>query len=62
MRSALLSVNDTSLDACYAYGCEQALDNLLDLFLNDQIGIRAFVFNDPEGYQIEIQSATRPGA
>jgi lactoylglutathione lyase len=30
--------------------------------VNDAIGIRAFVFDDPEGYQIEIQEATRPGA
>ena len=28
----------------------------------DAIGIRAFVFDDPEGYQVEIQEATRPGA
>ncbi len=35
---------------------------LSDLFENEQLGIRAFVFEDPEGYQIEIQSATRPGA
>jgi hypothetical protein len=35
---------------------------LSDLFVSDHLGIRAFVFEDPEGYQIEIQSATRPGA
>jgi predicted enzyme related to lactoylglutathione lyase len=29
---------------------------------NAGLGIRAFVFEDPEGYQIEIQSATRLGA
>ena len=42
----------------------QALDlpNLSKLFENDQLGIRAFVFNDPEGYQIEVQSALRDGA
>jgi predicted enzyme related to lactoylglutathione lyase len=28
----------------------------------EALGIRAFVFNDPEGYQLEIQTATRPGA
>ena len=46
----------------YAYAQAKALSNLSELFVNDEIGIRAFVFNDPEGYQIEIQSATRPGA
>jgi predicted enzyme related to lactoylglutathione lyase len=28
----------------------------------EPLGIRAFVFEDPEGYQLEIQTATRPGA
>ena len=46
----------------YAYAQDKALDALSELFVNEEIGIRAFVFNDPEGYQIEIQSATRPGA
>ena len=29
---------------------------------NDALGIRAFTFEDPEGYQIEIQATTREGA
>ncbi len=29
---------------------------------NEALGIRAFVFEDPEGYQIEIQQAMREGA
>lgn len=35
---------------------------LSQMFQNDALGIRAFVFEDPEGYQIEIQSPTRAGA
>jgi hypothetical protein len=35
---------------------------LSELFENAALGIRAFVFEDPEGYQIEVQSATREGA
>ena len=46
----------------YAFAQAKQLDNLSELFVNDEIGIRAFVFTDPEGYQIEMQSATRPGA
>ncbi len=46
----------------YGYAQEKGLDNLSQLFVNDEIGIRAFVFTDPEGYQIELQSATRPSA
>ena len=57
-----LCIRVPNVDAWYEYCTGLALDNLLELFVNDQLGIRAFVFNDPEGYQIEIQSATRAGA
>ncbi|MFY9211276.1 MAG: VOC family protein [Aestuariivita sp.] len=57
-----LCIRVPDVDDWYAYAQDSKLDNLSDLFLNDEIGIRAFVFNDPEGYQIEIQSAIRPGA
>ena len=50
------------VEAWYAWAEEAGLDELSQLFVNDTIGIRAFVFRDPEGYQIEVQSATRPGA
>jgi len=32
------------------------------MFENGALGIRAFVVEDPEGYQIEIQTPTREGA
>ena len=57
-----LCIQVPAVDDWYAYAKVEKLDNLSDLFINDEIGIRAFVFNDPEGYQIEIQSATRPGS
>jgi predicted enzyme related to lactoylglutathione lyase len=57
-----LCIRVPDVDAWYGYAQEQGLDGLSELFINDQIGIRAFVFNDPEGYQIEIQTATRDGA
>jgi predicted enzyme related to lactoylglutathione lyase len=62
VKSVQLCIRVQSVDDWYAYARAQALDNLSKLFENDALGIRAFVFNDPEGYQIEIQSATRPGA
>ena len=49
-------------DGWYAWAKEQAIDGLSKMFQNDEIGIRAFVFNDPEGYQIEVHSPTRAGA
>ncbi len=57
-----LCIRVPDVDAWYAYAETKELDNLSKLFVNDEIGIRAFVFTDPEGYQIEMQSATRPGA
>ena len=57
-----LCIRTPDVDAWYAYAQDRGLDDLSDLFINDEIGIRAFVFRDPEGYQIEVQSATRPGA
>ena len=50
------------VDTWYGWAQEAGLSGLSKLFQNDEIGIRAFVFTDPEGYQIEVQSATRPGA
>ena len=61
-RPVQLCLRVADVDAWYAYAQEMALHNLSRLFVNDQLGIRAFVFDDPEGYQIEIQTATRPGA
>lgn len=57
-----LCIRVSDVDGWYDYARSKQLANLSDLFVNDEIGIRAFVFNDPEGYQIEIQSATRSGA
>ena len=50
------------VDAWYAYVQKLGVPNLSQMFENDEIGIRAFVFDDPEGYQLEIQSVTRGGA
>ena len=57
-----LCIRVPKVDDWYAYAQAQGLEGLSKLFVNDEIGIRAFVFDDPEGYQIEIQSATREGA
>ncbi|MEM8693387.1 MAG: dihydropyrimidinase [Pseudomonadota bacterium] len=57
-----LCIRVHDVDAWYAYAKGLQLDALSELFQSEPLGIRAFVFNDPEGYQIEIQSATRSGA
>jgi predicted enzyme related to lactoylglutathione lyase len=57
-----LCIRVPSVNNWFDYAKSAGVANLSKLFINDEIGIRAFVFNDPEGYQIEIQSATRDGA
>jgi predicted enzyme related to lactoylglutathione lyase len=57
-----LCIRVPDVDAWYAYAEARGVAALSKLFINDQLGIRAFVFQDPEGYQIEMQSATRAGA
>ena len=50
------------VDAWYGYLTDMGVESLSEMFQNDALGIRAFVFDDPEGYQIEIQTPTRAGA
>ncbi len=55
-----LRVDD--VDEWYAHVRRHEVQSLSEMFESEQLGIRAFVFDDSEGYQIEIQSATREGA
>lgn len=57
-----LCIRVADVDAWHAYLSDRRVDELSQVFVNDRIGIRAFVFRDPEGYQVEIQQATRAGA
>ncbi len=57
-----LCIRVPDVDAWYDYAKAKKVVNLSKLFVNVTLGIRAFVFEDPEGYQIEVQSATRHGA
>ncbi len=57
-----LCIRVGDVDAWYAWCAEANVEALSEMFENDALGIRAFVFRDPEGYQIEMQTPTRPGA
>ncbi|MDD9922282.1 MAG: VOC family protein [Boseongicola sp.] len=61
-KTVQLCIRVSDVDAWQAYVMAHGPDGLSEILENDEIGIRAFVFRDPEGYQIEIQTATRPGA
>lgn len=45
------------VDAWHAWAKSQNVECLTDTKSSAALRIRAFVFNDPEGYQIEVQSA-----
>lgn len=58
-----LCIRVQDVDRWHTFLTEQTeVIDLSELFENSDLGIRAFVFRDPEGYQIEIQSALREGA
>jgi lactoylglutathione lyase len=48
------------VDAWHAWAATNAVPGLTAPRDHDALGIRAFVMNDPEGYQIEVQTA-KPG-
>ena len=50
------------VDAWRAWALGAGVAGLSEMFENDALGIRAFVMEDPEGYQIEIQTPTRADA
>ncbi len=50
------------VDAWRAWLAEAGVAGLSETVENAKLGIRAFVFRDPEGYQIEIQTPIRDGA
>jgi predicted enzyme related to lactoylglutathione lyase len=61
-RPVQVCIRVPDVDAWYAHVTAHGVANLSQMFENDAIGIRAFVFDDPEGYQVEVQSVTRAGA
>jgi lactoylglutathione lyase len=52
-----LCIRVADVDAWHAWVTSQNVEALRGPKSNQELKIRAFVFNDPEGYQIEIQSA-----
>ncbi len=52
-----LCMRVADVEAWHAWIATQAVAGLRGPKSNADLKIRAFVFNDPEGYQIEIQSA-----
>jgi hypothetical protein len=54
-----LCIRVKDVDAWHAWAIACDVPALSAIKTSDELGIRVFVMNDPEGYQIEIQTATR---
>lgn len=52
-----LCIRVPDVDAWHVWAASQGVVGLTAPRTSPALGIRAFVFNDPEGYQIEVQSA-----
>ncbi|MBO9432288.1 MULTISPECIES: VOC family protein [unclassified Sulfitobacter] len=59
-KTVQLCLRVPDVDAWYAWAEANKVAGLTKMFDSDELGIRAFAMNDPEGYQIEVQTA-RPG-
>lgn len=57
-----LCLRVSDVDAWHAWVATQDVDGLTEPKTVDELGIRVFVLNDPEGHQIEVQTPIRPGA
>ncbi|QPC88450.1 VOC family protein [Mesorhizobium sp. NBSH29] len=54
-----LCIRVPDVDAWHAYLSSANVDGITPAKASTALGIRAFVCNDPEGYQIEVQSVLR---
>ncbi len=51
-----LCIRVADVDAWHAWVSTQGVEGLRGPKINAELKIKVFVFNDPEGYQIEVQS------
>jgi len=54
-----LCIRVADVDAWHHWLSDKDVESLTEPKTVDELGIRVFTLNDPEGYQIEVQSATR---
>ncbi|APE46028.1 glyoxalase (plasmid) [Sulfitobacter alexandrii] len=59
-KTVQLCLRVPDVDAWYDWVKSQGVGGLTELRDSEELGIRAFAMTDPEGYQIEVQTA-KPG-
>lgn len=57
-KTVQICIRVPEVDPWFAYCSEFNPPNLSEMFVSDELKIKAFVFDDPEGYQIEFQEST----
>ena len=57
-KTVQICIRVSDISPWYSYCRYLKLSNLSDIFISDELKIKAFVFDDPEGYQVEFQEAT----
>jgi lactoylglutathione lyase len=56
-KTVQICIRVPDVDAWYEYAKTLDVTNLSEMFESQELKIRAFVFDDPEGYQVEFQEA-----
>lgn len=56
-KTVQICIRVSNVDQWYNYCSSIGVDNLSKMFESQELKIKAFVFDDPEGYQIEMQEA-----
>ncbi len=56
-KTVQICIRVPDVDAWYEYAKTLDVSTLSEMFESQELKIRAFVFDDPEGYQVEFQEA-----
>jgi predicted enzyme related to lactoylglutathione lyase len=56
-KTVQICIRVPEVDPWYAFAKDLRVENLSEMFVSPELKIKAFVFDDPEGYQIEFQES-----
>ncbi|MDY7028858.1 MAG: VOC family protein [Spirochaetota bacterium] len=56
-KTVQICIRVPEVDPWYAFAKDLGVENLSEMFVSQELKIKAFVFDDPEGYQIEFQES-----
>jgi hypothetical protein len=56
-KTVQICIRVPEVDPWYAFAKDLRVENLSEMFVSPELKIKAFVFDDPEGYQVEFQES-----